>query len=108
MSRELARRVDPGVIADHSHRVDAHADFHRVVEGEHRLHLGAQHGLRERTGTVLLGDVPQHALGISALELSGGGSDLRLKLAYHFGWRGCAWFLRRLWDRSSGSSRERG
>src|SRR4030095_8468496 len=82
--RELARRVDPGVIADHPYGVDAYLDFHGVVEREHRLKVGTQRRLRERAGSVLLGDMSQHALGVSVLELAGGGSHLRLELAHHF------------------------
>src|SRR5213593_3671300 len=53
-SEDLARGIDPGVLADQSDLVDAHARLDRVVDAVDRAQLLAEAGLGERAGAVLV------------------------------------------------------
>ena len=76
---DLSRRVDPGVLADHSDLVDTDLDLDGVVEAVDRDQLLADAGLRERSGAVLVGDVGEHAGDVLRLESLNGPAERRPK-----------------------------
>src|SRR5437867_12248979 len=54
-ARHRAGRVDPRVLADQAHLVDAHARPHLVMQREERAQLLGEERRREGAGAVLVG-----------------------------------------------------
>ena len=86
--RDLAGRVKPRLFSRRPHFVETDLRAERAVEGKHHTQLLSDVGLRERIGSVPVGDMVEHPCLIHGLEAFDRLSKHLLELKYHLPWSG--------------------